>query len=124
MSSPALARYADHLTWAGTTWVRSPCRLRRHTDTTTGEDLVPATLERWHGLRHTLETRRQHRTQGRRFRRNPEAYLADLENNRKKALLPESMQGKEGLGEERPQTLGPKNIHHGGDRSTVEAEES
>src|SRR6266516_466419 len=35
------------------------------------EDLIPKTVSAWQELRHALETRRQQRTQRRRFRRDP-----------------------------------------------------
>ena len=42
--------------------------------------LIPADLERWHDLRGSLERRRAVRTLGRRFRRDPVAYLKSLED--------------------------------------------
>jgi hypothetical protein len=44
-----------------------------------GEELTPISLPQWHTLRAGLEQRRQARTLRRRFRRNPVAYLKDLE---------------------------------------------
>jgi hypothetical protein len=52
------------------------------------EDLVPETIRAWQELRHTLETRRQQRTQRRRFRRDPASYLATLEADLLKLILP------------------------------------
>ena len=43
------------------------------------DDLVPSDHERWHELRATLERRQATRTLGRRFRRDPVAYLQTLE---------------------------------------------
>ena len=43
------------------------------------EDLVPADLEAWRNLRGSLERRQAVRTLGRRFRRDPDAYLQSLE---------------------------------------------
>jgi hypothetical protein len=40
---------------------------------------VPEDVGGWQRLRHTLATRRQHRTLRLRFRRDPAAYLAKLE---------------------------------------------
>jgi hypothetical protein len=45
-----------------------------------GEDLVPSDLEAWRDLRTGLERRQAVRAQGRRFRRDPAAYLQELEN--------------------------------------------
>jgi hypothetical protein len=44
-----------------------------------GADLAPADLKTWRKLRSDLEERRHVRTLGRRFRRNPGAYLRGLE---------------------------------------------
>jgi hypothetical protein len=43
------------------------------------DDLVPSDREQWHELRATLERRQATRTLGRRFRRDPAAYLQALE---------------------------------------------
>ena len=45
----------------------------------TGEELVPHNLHAWQDLRQERESRRQQRGWRRRFRRDPEAYLATLE---------------------------------------------
>jgi hypothetical protein len=42
-------------------------------------DLVPSDLKAWHDLRRSLERRQAVRTMGRRFRRDPAAYLQSLE---------------------------------------------
>src|SRR5262249_16908860 len=42
-------------------------------------ELTPEDVEDWQTLRRNLATRRQHRTLRRRFRRDPVAYLAQLE---------------------------------------------
>jgi hypothetical protein len=52
------------------------------------EELVPETVSAWQELRHALETRRHQRTQRRRFRRDPAAYLAILEGDLLKLILP------------------------------------
>ena len=52
------------------------------------EDLVPDTVSAWQELRHALEPRRHQRTQRRRFRRAPAAYLATLEADLLKLILP------------------------------------
>ena len=54
----------------------------------TSEALAPDTVSAWQELRHTLETRRHQRTQRRRFRRDPAAYLATLEADLLKLSLP------------------------------------
>ena len=51
-------------------------------------DLVPSDLERWRELRGSLERRRQVRVLGRRFRRDPVAYLRSLEDALIKKVLP------------------------------------
>jgi hypothetical protein len=43
------------------------------------EDLVPSDVRAWHSLRASLERRQAVRALGRRFRRDPEAYLQSLE---------------------------------------------
>ena len=52
------------------------------------EDLVPDTVSAWQELRHALESRRHQRTQRRRFRHDPAAYLATLEADLLKLILP------------------------------------
>src|SRR5262249_30164933 len=54
----------------------------------TSEALAPDTVRAWQELRHTLETRRHQRTQHRRFRRDPASYLATLEADLLKLILP------------------------------------
>jgi hypothetical protein len=51
-------------------------------------DLVPSDLSAWQALRGTLERRRAVRTLGRRFRRDPEAYLESLEDSLINQILP------------------------------------
>jgi len=53
-----------------------------------GEDLAPSDLEAWRELRTALERRRAVRVQGRRFRRDPVAFLSKLENVLIKKTLP------------------------------------
>ena len=52
------------------------------------EDLVPSDLKAWRGLRGSLERRQAVRTLGRRFRRDPAAYLRSLEESLIKLTLP------------------------------------
>jgi hypothetical protein len=52
------------------------------------EDLVPDTVSAWQELRHALEPCRHQRTQRRRFRQAPAAYLATLEADLLKLILP------------------------------------
>jgi hypothetical protein len=52
------------------------------------EDLVPRGLDAWRELRGSLERRRAVRTLGRRFRRDPVAYLRSLEESLIKQALP------------------------------------
>jgi hypothetical protein len=54
----------------------------------TGADLAPDTVGAWQELRQALETRRQQRTQRRRFRRDPATYLAKLEADVLQLILP------------------------------------
>ena len=51
-------------------------------------DLVPSDLKAWQALRGTLERRQAVRTMGRRFRRDPAAYLRSLEESLIKQALP------------------------------------
>jgi hypothetical protein len=51
-------------------------------------DLVPSDLAAWRELRGSLERRQEMRTLGRRFRRDPAAYLRSLEESLIKAALP------------------------------------
>ncbi len=51
-------------------------------------DLVPSDLAAWRALRATLERRRVVRTLGRRFRRDPDAYLRSLEDALINRILP------------------------------------
>jgi hypothetical protein len=54
----------------------------------TGEELAPNQTQTWQELRQRLETRRQQRTQRRRFRRDPASYLAKLEADFLQLILP------------------------------------
>jgi hypothetical protein len=54
----------------------------------TAEELSVADQERWQHLRQQLEARRQRRVQRRRFRRDPEAYLQELETQLLQSALP------------------------------------
>jgi hypothetical protein len=51
-------------------------------------DLMPSDLGAWRELRGSLERRQEVRTLGRRFRRDPVAYLRSLEDSLIKAALP------------------------------------
>jgi hypothetical protein len=53
-----------------------------------GEDLTPSDLGAWRALRAGLERRQAVRAQGRRFRRDPAAYLQELEDTLIKGVLP------------------------------------
>jgi hypothetical protein len=52
------------------------------------EELAPENLETWQTVRATLEKRRRARTLRRRFRRNPQGYLRELEELLLKRVLP------------------------------------
>src|SRR5262245_2057777 len=54
----------------------------------TAEDLSTADPERWEHLRQQLEARRQRRVQRRRFRRDPQAFLNQLEEQLLQSALP------------------------------------
>lgn len=54
----------------------------------TSEERAPDTVSAWQELRHALETRRQQRTQRRRFRRDPATYLGKLEAQLLQLSLP------------------------------------
>jgi hypothetical protein len=53
-----------------------------------GEDLAPSNPDTWRELRAGLERRQEVRAQGRRFRRDPAAYLQELEDALIKVILP------------------------------------
>jgi hypothetical protein len=59
---------------------------RQHTPS--GPDLGRVDRKRWKDLHQRLEERRQARVLRTRFRRNPQAYLAELENNACQPILP------------------------------------
>jgi hypothetical protein len=52
------------------------------------EDLIPSDVSAWRALRAELEERQATRTLGRRFRRDPDAYLHTLEEASIKNVLP------------------------------------
>ena len=54
----------------------------------TADDLVPQSIYAWQSLRTELATARHKRTLQRRFRQNPETYLADLEQRLDQLILP------------------------------------
>jgi hypothetical protein len=55
---------------------------------TKAADLVPSDVSAWRDLRESLERRQAVRTQGRRFRRDPVAYLQSLEESLINQALP------------------------------------
>jgi hypothetical protein len=80
VASPGLVvRGSVRLTAAAATRLRGPVR---------GEDLAPSDLGAWRALRAGLERRQEVRAQGRRFRRDPAAYLQDIEDALIKGTLP------------------------------------
>jgi hypothetical protein len=54
----------------------------------TAADLASADGDRWKRLRAEMEQRRQRRVERRRFRRDPDGYLKDLENKLNQSRLP------------------------------------
>lgn len=72
--------------------VRGPARFVAATATRlrpfTARDLARLDLQRWRDLRRRLDDRRQPRTLGTRFRRNPQAYLDHLEHQALQQTLP------------------------------------
>ena len=54
----------------------------------TSEALTPDSVSAWQELHHALETRPHQRTQRRRFRREPAAYLGQLEAQLLQVILP------------------------------------
>jgi len=54
----------------------------------TAADLAAADGQRWKQLRAEMEQRRQRRVERRRFRRDPDGYLKDLENRLNQSRLP------------------------------------
>ena len=56
--------------------------------TFSAEDLRPRDLARWRVLRQDLEQRHEMRRKQRRFRRDPAAFLAGIEEQLLKSLLP------------------------------------
>jgi hypothetical protein len=54
----------------------------------TAADIRPADVQGWRALRASLENRRESRRAQLRFRRDPEAYLAKLEEQLLKRALP------------------------------------
>ena len=79
MASPAIVLRGEVRVIAATaTRLRAP----------TARELGRANRERWADLRRRLEPRRLARTLRTRFRRNPEAYLAELERKAYQPALP------------------------------------
>ena len=70
---------------SSSTVLRGPVRLIASIATRAGhgtpEQLAPRCLSTWNGVRSQLETRHEGRREQRRFRRDPLAYLAQLEQN-------------------------------------------
>jgi hypothetical protein len=80
VASPGLVvRGSVRVTAAAATRLGGPVR---------SEDLAPSDLGAWRKLRAGLERRQEVRAQGRRFRRDPEAYLKGLEDILVKGILP------------------------------------
>lgn len=76
---------------SGTTVLRGRVRLVAALSTPEhafeGADLRPRCLAAWRSLRQDLKSRHRERAQQRRFRKDPQAYLADLEQRILKAVL-------------------------------------
>lgn len=68
--------------------VRVPAAVATALAPFTAEALAPRDIDRWRALRAALDHRRQARIWGYRFRRNPEHYLAILEERLLKLSLP------------------------------------
>ena len=62
--------------------------LATRTREVTAADLASADPVAWRALRAELEEQRQRRVDRRRFRRNPDGYLKDLENKLNQSGLP------------------------------------
>ena len=67
---------------------RLPAAVASRTHRFIAADLVPTHLERWRAKRALLKQRRLPRILGRRFRRDPDAYLQKLEERLVKLSLP------------------------------------
>jgi len=74
------------LVLSGSVCVIAAAATRLHTYS--AAELAPQNVSAWQELRHALETRRYQRTQRRRFRRDPASYLATLETDMLKLILP------------------------------------
>ena len=72
--------------------LRGPVRLVAATTTrlraVTADSITPADVDGWRALRGELDRRRDARTLRRRFRRDPDAYLRQLEQQLPQATLP------------------------------------
>lgn len=68
--------------------VRVLAGLGTRSKTHRGDELAPSSINAWRTLRSALETRRQARVLRRRFRRDPAAYLQQLEAVLLKSALP------------------------------------
>lgn len=68
--------------------VRIVAAVMTHLQPFSADDLVPTSAALWQTLRDSLAVQRQQRTLQRRFRQNPEAYLANLENRLAQLILP------------------------------------
>jgi len=53
-----------------------------------GEQLRPKSLENWRKLRRELDQKQETRTQQKRFRKDPKAFLKAIEDNLRKTFLP------------------------------------
>jgi hypothetical protein len=68
--------------------VRITATVMTHLRPFSAQDLAPPSLAAWRSLRSLLATHRLHRTFQRRFRRNSDAYLAELEQRFVQLILP------------------------------------
>jgi hypothetical protein len=74
------------LVLSGSVCVIAAAATRLHTYS--AAELAPENVRAWQALRQARETRRQHRTLRRRFRRDPASYLAKLEADFLQVILP------------------------------------
>jgi hypothetical protein len=68
--------------------VRLVAALSSQTRTFSGHELVPHDLAQWRNLRRRLDQRCEQQRRQCRFRKNPDAYLASLEDSLVKLILP------------------------------------
>src|SRR5215510_618425 len=84
--TPLVKVAAPGLGLSGSVCVIAAAATRLHTYS--AAELAPENVRAWQELRQARETRRQQRTLRRRFRRDPAAYLAQLEANVLQLILP------------------------------------